>query len=145
MSLLSGRVSSRFGSRPCHSRGQGEAPCHLSLTRCCLENRVVLDLESLHSCFLRRTRILVELLAQSVEDNRSPERKWWKEKVISVTVLTSWSPEAQPQGPAGNCSRICSRNMEEDLGLVIISLFCKSNTEENPSFVLKSLMARVIW
>uniref|UniRef100_A0A4W2GYX0 Trophoblastin n=1 Tax=Bos indicus x Bos taurus TaxID=30522 RepID=A0A4W2GYX0_BOBOX len=25
--------------------------------------------------------------------------------------------EAQPQGPAGNCSRICSRNMEEDLGL----------------------------
>ena len=86
----------------------------------------------------------MELLAQSVEDDRSPARKWWKENVMSVTVLTSWSPEAQPQGPAGNCSRK-NRNMEEDLGLIIISLFCKSNTEENPSFVLKSLMARVIW
>ena len=31
----------------------------------------------------------MELLAQSVEENRSPVRKWWKERVMSVTVLTS--------------------------------------------------------
>ena len=54
------------------------------------------------------------------------------------------SPWPQPQGPAGNCSRK-NGYMEEDLGLIIISLFYKSNTEENPSFVLKSLIARVIW
>ena len=95
--------------------------------------------------FPEKNQDSVGIIGSVLEDDRSPSRKWWKEKVISVTVLTSWSPEAQPQGPAGNCSRICSRNMEEDLGLVIISLFCKSNTEENPSFVLKSLNARVIW
>lgn len=97
------------------------------------------------SMFPEKNQDSVGIIGSVLEDDRSPSRKWWKENVMSVTVLTSWSPEAQPQGPAGNCSRICSRNMEEDLGLVIISLFCKSNTEENPSFVLKSLMARVIW
>ena len=94
--------------------------------------------------FPEKNQDSVGIIGSVLEDDRSPSRKWWKENVMSVTVLTSWSPEAQPQGPAGNCSRICSRNMEEDLGLVIISLFCKSNTEENPSFVLKSLNARVI-
>ena len=84
------------------------------------------------------------IIGSVLEDDRSPARKWWKENVMSVTVLTSWSPEAQPQGPAGNCSRK-NRKMEKDLGLVIISLFCKSNTEENPSFVLMSLNARLIW
>ena len=139
MSLLSGRVSSRFGSRPCHSRGQDEAPCHLSLTR---ENTVVLDLESPHPCSLRRTSILVGVLAQSVEDDRSPVRKWWKERVMFVMVLPSWFPEGQ--GSAGMCSRR-TRNVGGVQGLMIISLFSKSNTKENSSFVLKSLTARVIW
>ena len=93
LSLLSGRVYIRFGSRPYHSRGQGESPCHLSLTRCCWENTIVLHLESPHPCSLRRTRILVELLAQSVEENRSPVRKWWKERVMSVMALTLWFPK----------------------------------------------------
>lgn len=37
---------------------------------------------------------LVGVLAQPVEDYRSPVRKWWQERTISIIVLTSWSPEA---------------------------------------------------
>ena len=55
--------------------------------RCCWGNTIILDLESPHPCSLRRTRILVGVLAQSVEDDRSPARKWWKERVMSVMAL----------------------------------------------------------
>ena len=39
--------------------------------------------------------ILVGVLAQSVEDDRSPVRKWWKERLSSVMVLPSWFPDGQ--------------------------------------------------
>ena len=35
------------------------------------------------------------VLAQSVEDDRSPVRKWWKERAMSVIVLPSWFPEGR--------------------------------------------------
>ena len=53
-------------------------------------------------------------------------------------------PEAQPNGLAGMCSRR-NRNRGGVHGLIIISLFSKSNTQENSSFVLKNLIDRVIW
>ena len=81
-------------------------------------------------------------MAQSVEDDRSPARKWWKERVMSVMVLPSWFPEGQ--GFARMCSRR-KRNVGEVQGLIIISLFYESNTKENSSFVSKSLTPRVIW
>ena len=70
--------------------------------------------------------------------------KMVKASVMSVIVLTSWFPEAQPHGPAGTCSRR-KRNMGVVHGLIIISLFSKSNTKENPSFVSNSFFARVTW
>ena len=80
----------------CHSRGQRVAPCDLSLgSEVLLENTIILDVESPHPCSLRRTRILVGVLAQSVEDDRSPVRKWWKERLSSVMVLPSWFPDGQ--------------------------------------------------
>ena len=82
------------------------------------------------------------VLAQSVQDGRSPVRKWWKERVMSVMVLPSWFPEGQ--GFARMCSRR-KRNVGEVQGLIIISLFSKSNTQENSSFVSKNLIDRVIW
>ena len=57
-------------------------------------------------------------------------------------VLPSWFPEGQ--GFAGMCSRR-KRNVGAVQGLIIISLFSKSNTKENSSFVSKILTARVIW
>ena len=33
------------------------------------------------------------VLAQSVEDRRSPVRKWWKERVMSIIDLPSWFPK----------------------------------------------------
>ena len=81
-------------------------------------------------------------MAQSVEDDRSPARKWWKERVMSVMVLPSRFPEGQ--GFAGMCSRR-KRNVGGVQGLIIISLFSKSNTKENPSFVSKRSKATVIW
>ena len=90
----------------CHSRGQGVAPCDLSLlSEVLLENTIILDVASPHPCSLRRTRILVGVLAQSVEDDRPPARKWWKERVMSVMAMTLWFPKTQPHGPAGTCSR----------------------------------------
>ena len=80
------------------------------------------------------------VLAQSVDDNRSPVRKWWKERVMSVIDLPSWFPEGQ--GPEGMCSRR-KRNVGVQ-GLIIISFFSKSNTKENSSFLSKSLTARGI-
>ena len=73
--------------------------------RCFWGNTIILDLETPHPCSLRKTRILVGVLAQSVEDDRSPARKWWKERVMSVMALTLWFPKTQPHGPAGMCSR----------------------------------------
>ena len=132
-------------NRLCHSRGQGVAPFDLSVvSEVLMGNTIILELESPHPCSLRRTRILVGVLAQSVEDKRSPVRKWWKERVMSVIVLPSWFPNTQPHGPAGTCSRR-KRNVGEAHGLIIISLFSKSNTKENPSFVSKSSTATVIW
>ena len=90
----------------CHSRGQGVAPRDLSLgSEVLLEYTIILDVESPHPCSLSRTRILVGVLAQSVEDDRSPVRKWWKERVMSVMALTLWFPKTQPHGPVGKCSR----------------------------------------
>ena len=64
------------------------APCDLSLgSEVLLENTIILDVESPHPCSLSRTRILAGVLAQSVEDDRSPARKWWKERVMSVMAL----------------------------------------------------------
>ena len=145
VSLPSGRESSRWASGLSHSRGQGVAPFDLSVvSEVLMGNTIILELESPHPCSLRRTRILVGVLAQSVEDKRSPVRKWWKERVMSVIVLPSWFPNTQPHGPAGTCSRR-KRNVGEAHGLIIISLFSKSNTKENPSFVSKSSTATVIW
>ena len=110
--------------------------------RCCWENTIILDLQSPHPCSLRRTSILVGVLAQSVEDDRSPVRKWRKERVMFVMVLPSWFPEGQ--GSAGMCSRR-TRNVGGVQGLMIISLLSKSNTKENSSFVSKSLTPRMIW
>ena len=112
--------------------------------RCCWGNTIILELESPHPYHLRRTRILGRGRAGPPKDNRSPVWKWWKESVMSVIVLTSWFPEAQPHGPAGTCSRR-KRNMGGAHGLTIISLFSKSNTQENPSFVSNSFFARVTW
>ena len=70
-----------------------------------LENTIILDVASPHPCSLRRTRILVGVLAQSVEVDWSLVRKWWKERVMSVMALTLWFPKTQPHGPAGMCSR----------------------------------------
>ena len=53
-------------------------------------------------------------------------------------------PEAQPNGLAGMGSRR-NRNRGGVHGLIVISLFSKSNTRENSSFVLKNLIDRVIW
>ena len=87
-------------------REEGVAPCDLFLlSEVLLENTIILDLESPHPCSLRRTRILVGVLAQSVEDDRPPARKWWKERVMSVMAMTLWFPKTQPHGPAGTCSR----------------------------------------
>ena len=63
---------------------------------------------------------------------------------MSVIVLTSWFPEAPPHGPAGTCSRR-KRNMGGAHGLTIIRIFSKSNTEDKPSFISKSLITRVNW
>ena len=82
------------------------------------------------------------VLAQSVDDDRSSVRKWWKERVMSVIDLLSWFPEGQEF--AGMCSRR-KRNVGGVQGLITISLLSKSNTKENSSFVSKSLTARVIW
>ena len=82
------------------------------------------------------------VVAQSVDDNRSPVRKWWKERVMSVIDLTSWFPEGQ--GSAEMCSRR-KRSVGGVQGLIIISFFSKSNTKEPSSFVSKSLTARGIW
>ena len=86
----------------------------------------------------------VGVMARPAKDNRSPVWKWWKESMMSVIVLTSWFPEAQPHAPAGTCSRR-KRNMGGAHGLIIISLFSRSNTKENPSFVSNSFFARVTW
>ena len=64
--------------------------------------------------------------------------------MMSVIVLTSWFPEAQTHEPAGTCSGR-KRNMGGVHGLIIISLFSKSSTKENPAFVSDSLFARVTW
>jgi len=77
-----------------------------------------------------------------VEDDRSPARKWWKERVMFVMVLPSRFPEGQ--GSARTCSR-SKRNVGGVQGLIIISLFYESNTKENSSFVSKSLTSRMIW
>lgn len=67
---------------------------------------------------------------------------------MSVTVLTSRKKGLSVTVPDHNHRDLQeivlerAGYMEEDLGLIIISLFCKSNTEENPSFVLKSLIAK---
>ena len=84
------------------------------------------------------------VLDQPVEDDRSPERKWWEERAMSVIILTSWLPEAQPHAPAGMCFRR-KRNMGAAHGLIIIRIFSKSNTKEKPSFISKSLINRVNW
>ena len=84
------------------------------------------------------------VLDQPVEDDRSPGRKWWEERAMSVIILTSWLPEAQPHAPAGMCFRR-KRNMGAAHGLIIIRIFSKSNTKEKPSFISKSLINRVNW
>ena len=144
VSLSAGRESSRWGRGLSHSRGQRRLHVISPLwVRCCWENTIILDLETPHPCSLRRTRILVEVLAQAVEDNRSPVRKWWKERVMSVMALTLWFPKTQPHGPAGTCSRR-RKNVGWAHGLIIISLLFISNTKENPSFVLVRSGATVI-
>ena len=80
------------------------------------------------------------VLAQSVEDDRSPARKWWKERVMSIMALICGSLKQ-------NHMDLQERVLEgrKTHGLIIISLFSKSNTKENPSFVSKRSKATVIW
>ena len=68
------------------------------------------------------------VLAQSVEDDRSPARKWWKERVMSIMALICGSLKQ-------NHMDLQERVLEgrKTHGLIIISLFSKSNTKENPS------------
>ena len=94
VSLSSGRESRRGGRASVTLEDRGWLHVISPLwVRCCWENTIILNWESPCQCSLRRTRILVGVLAQSVEDSRSPVRKWWEKMMISVTVLTSgpWS------------------------------------------------------
>ena len=121
----SGNACRRLGWGLCSSRGQGVTRCDTPLVREMLpgkHNHLGIRISTPIFSW-KEPGFLSGILAQAVEDYKSPGRTWWKERTTSVIVLTSWSPEAEPYGSAWTCSR-SKRNIKEYHSLIVTGLFC---------------------